>query len=132
MGYNIFNNCSCLNLGVLQEKIEEYMDTNHDFDEKINEDKTQIVLVKFDKEVEFLISNDEINFSFEPSKTIEKIKFAWFDEGIPKEILFNELSKLSLYRKTFHEPEYFVNRIKKVYFRYISNEITPYRYSLTK
>ena len=137
MGYNIFNNCSCISLDDLQEKLEEYMETNDDFDDVVQrlkmEDKTQIVLIKFDKEdIEFLVSNDEINFSVEPSKTIENIKLTWFDEGIPKQILFESLSKLSLSRKTFHESEYFVNRIKKVYFRYINNEIRPYRYSLTK
>jgi len=136
MGHNIFN-CSCISLDSLQEKLDEYMETNHDFDEVLQrlkmEDKTQIVLVKFDKEeIEFLTSKDEINFLFEPSKTIENIKSIWFDEGTPKKILFEELSKLSLYRKTFHEPEYFINRIKKVYFRYIGEEIKPYRYSLTK
>lgn len=158
MGCNIFNNCD-----ILQEKLDEYMESNNDFDltsstlstlstlsipsissipsipstsipTKI--DKDEIILVEFNDDcISFTVSNDEINYIFKPSKNIEIIKNTWFEEEtleIPKQILYKNLSKISESRKNFHEPEYFKNKLKKVYFKYINNELVPFRYSLRK
>jgi len=103
-------------------------DINHE--KFVDEPEKLIILVKFEDEIIFLVSKDGINFSFIPSKTIEIVKTTWFNDDKPKHILFKELSKLSMYRKVFHEPEYFVKRIKKVYFHYINKQVLPYRYSV--
>jgi hypothetical protein len=96
-------------------------------------DKDEIILVEFNEDcVGFTVSNDEINYIFKPSKNIEIIKNTWFEEEIPKQILYKNLSKISESRKNFHELEYFKNKLKKVYFKYINNELVPFRYSLKK
>jgi len=118
----------CLRIRYLERKFEEFFDESS---EEVS-NQNEIVLVKFNKDIEFLVSEDGENFSFIPSKTIEQIKFIWFDEDKGKHILFKRLSKLSENRKVFHEPEYFVNRIKKVYFRYENKQIVPYRYTVNK
>ena len=105
----------------------------HEIPEVIKMDKNSIVLAKFnDNEILFLTSEDDVNF-FLPvvkSKIVDDVKLTWFDEeGKPKEMLFKELSVLSNYQKNFHEPLYFKSKIKKVYFRYINKQISPYRYS---
>ena len=121
MGCNIFNNGD---LDLLHGKIAE---SSHDFNEN------EIILVKFDKgDISFLILEDENNYKFEPSKNIEIIKNIWFEGEIPKQDLYEILSKLSELRTNFHTPEYFENKLKKVYFKYINNKLVPYRYSLTK
>lgn len=131
----------CIGKDYLTEKFEEFIDEQ--LDEQLDEEKSIednkkeniIVLVKFKKDglenyIEFLISEDGENFSFIPSKLIEEIKMTWFENDKPKHILFKKLSKLSENRKVFHNPEYFVNRIKKVYFRYENKQFVPYRYSV--
>lgn len=123
---------NCLRIRYLERRFEEFFDdsTEEEVSDKINEN--EIVLVKFNKNIKFLVSEDGENFSFIPSKTIEQVKFIWFDEDKPKHILFKRLSKLSEKRKVFHEETYFVNRIKKVYFRYENKQIVPYRYAVNK
>ena len=118
--YNIFSICT--GKDYLTYKFEEFID-----------EEISIVMVKFNKDcIEFLVSEDGENFSFVPSKTIEEIKLTWFDNDKPKHILFKKLSKLTENRKVFHDPDYFVNRIKKVYFRYENKQIVPYRFSVNK
>ena len=125
--YNIFSICYGKDNF---EEDERSIDNLIDDSEKL---ENTIVLVRFHKDcIEFLVSEDGENFSFIPSKIIEEIKLTWFDDDKPKHILFNRLSKLSEGRKVFHKPEYFVNRIRKVYFRYENLQIVPYRYSINK
>ena len=122
MGCNVFNECE-----ILQMKLDEYIDSDHDFN--VNE----IVLVKFEKDgLSFLISDDGNDYIFAPSKNIEIVKNIWLDEDIPKQKLYLELSKLSETRTNFHSADYFPDRLKKVYFKYIHDELVPFRYSLRK
>lgn len=124
MGCNVFNNCD-----VLQMKLDEYMDSVHDF----NIDDSEIIMLKFEKDgLSFLVANDENNYIFAPSKNIEIIKKVWLDEDIPRQKLYLELSKLSETRTNFHSADYFPHRLKKVYFKYINSELVPFRYSLKK
>jgi len=126
---NVFNNCD-----VLQMKLDEYMDSNHDFNTNgINLFDTENIMLKFEKDgLSFLISDDGDNYIFAPSKNIEIIKKVWFDGDIPRQKLYLELSKLSETRTNFHSADYFPHRLKKVYFKYINNELVPFRYSLRK
>ena len=127
--WNIFSNCYG---NSFQELVEVEDDIQKD--DILQYIQNKFVLVKFDKELKFLVSEDGEAFSFIPSKSIEEVKLTWFevDEDKAKNILYNRLSKLSENRKVFHEPDYFVNRIKKVYFRYENKQIVPYRYSIKK
>ena len=124
--WNIFSNC-------YGNSFQELVEVEDDI-QKDDIIQNKFVLVKFDKGLKFLVSEDGETFSFIPSKSIEEVKLTWFevDEERAKNILYNRLSKLSENRKVFHEPDYFVNRIKKVYFRYENKQIVPYRYSIKK
>ena len=96
------------------------------------EEIDDIILVKFSEDVEFLVSQDGLGFRFIPSRTIEKIKNKYFDNDKPNSELFLQLSEISEIRGSYHPPEYFHDKLKKVYFHYVNKEIVPYRYSLRK
>lgn len=118
--YNVF---AAFN-DVISNKFEKFTD------EVEIPDRNLIVLARFNEDdVTFSISQNSVDFYFKPSKIIEQVKLTWFEDDKPKNILFKELSSLSMYQKTFHEPEYFHNQLKKVYFRYINKQILPYRFS---
>ena len=100
-----------------------------DFD-RLHDEKVNVVLVKFEEEVKFLVSDDGVNYDFTPSESIAEVKSLWFEADKARDILFENLSELSKYRKHFHESDFFRTKLKKVYFRYINKQMTPYRYSL--
>jgi hypothetical protein len=125
-------NCGCF--GIDTEKITEELREIFDMNDNV------IAYFSGDK-ITFSIENEmglETKIENENCKFVEIVKSTFFEieenQNIckPKQILFQVLSRLSSNRKNFHEPEFFQNRLKRVYFRNINKEIVPYRYTLTK
>ena len=125
-------NCGCF--GIDTEKITEELREIFDMNDNV------IAYFSGDK-ISFSIENEmglETKIETEDCKLVEIVKSTFFqieeNQNIckPKQILFQVLSRLSSNRKNFHEPEFFQNRLKRVYFRNINKEIVPYRYTLTK
>ena len=84
---------------------------NHQF----SDEEIQIVMVNFDKDVTFLVSEDKVNFMFMPCKEIAEIKNNWFVQDKPTIDLYRTLS---LNTNT---------KLKRVDFHKVDGKFVPYR-----
>ena len=121
----------------IQETIDEMADV-------LSEDLSHLYLDEIPTRIrtedeKIMVRLSDMNFSisysddvFEDCQPNKKVLDTWFENGNPKESLYQAISKLSYERRKPHNPEWFKKHLSTVRFHIVNKQMVPYRYSVCK